>query len=213
MEEEAPKILFIDKPKGITSFDVIRRLRRKLGIRKMGHAGTLDPNASGLLLVGVGKGTKELAKLIGLPKTYVAEILLGVKTDTGDTDGKILETKEVPSVAREEIERVLSTLVGIVKLPVPMFSAIKQNGQPLYKKAYKGHTVTPPVKEMKVHRAVLVDVRLPIVTVSFDVGSGTYIRSLAEEFGQRLGTVATVQNLRRTRIGDYGIEDAETLDG
>lgn len=204
--------MLVDKPKGITSFDVIRILRQKLGVWKMGHAGTLDPNASGLLIVGLGEGTKHLKDLIGLSKTYIAEILLGVKTDTGDLDGKILETKEVTNFTREEIAHVISSLNGTIKLPVPIFSAIKQNGKPLYKKAYKGHEVIPPEKEMKVHLASLMDIHLPVVTVSFDVGSGTYIRSLAEEFGKRLGTVATLQNLRRTSIGEYKIEDAERLD-
>jgi tRNA pseudouridine55 synthase len=211
--EEIPQLLLVDKPKGITSFDVIRRLRRKHNIRKMGHSGTLDPNASGLLIIGVGQGTKELKNLIGLPKTYTAEILLGVRTDTGDTDGKILETKEAPSISSDELKKVLSNFVGTVALPVPIFSAVKLKGKPLYKRAYKGQEVVPPVKDMKVYSAELSSLDWPVATVTFDVGSGTYIRSLAEALGKSLGTVATLQNLRRTRIGEYNIHDAQRLDG
>lgn len=210
--EEIPRLLLVDKPKGITSFDVIRHLRKKYNIRKMGHSGTLDPNASGLLLIGVGQGTKELKNLIGLPKTYIAEILLGVRTDTGDIDGKILETKEVGALSSNELQKVLANLVGTVALPVPIFSAVKQKGKPLYKRAYKGQEVVPPIKEMKVFSAEIESFDLPIVTIVFDVGSGTYIRSLAEEIGRQLGTVATLKNLRRTRIGEYLIEGAEKLD-
>lgn len=204
--------MLVDKPRGITSFDVIRILRQRLGVWKMGHAGTLDPNASGLLIIGLGEGTGHLKDVIGLPKTYIAEILLGVRTTTGDLDGDIIETKEVLPYMRSRIAEVLSSMTGVLKLPVPAFSAIKQNGVPLYKKARKGIPVEVPIKEMRVSLASLMDIHLPVVTVSFDVSSGTYVRSLAEEFGRRLGTVATLQNLRRTRIGEYRIEDAETLE-
>ncbi|HWH16572.1 MAG TPA: tRNA pseudouridine(55) synthase TruB [Candidatus Paceibacterota bacterium] len=206
------EILLVDKPKGITSFDVIRRLRRKLGIRKMGHAGTLDPLASGLMLIGVGKGTKRLASLLKLPKTYEAEIILGERRSTGDLEGEVLETVPVPDLAEAAVQEALSSLVGTQELPVPKYSAIKQDGVPLYKKARRGEDVATPVRAMEVREAELLGMqherdRLR-VTVRFAVGSGTYIRSLAEAFGQKLGYPATLGGLRRTSVGDYHVEDA-----
>ena len=210
------EILLIDKPKGITSFDVIRRLRRTLGIRKMGHAGTLDPLASGLMLVGVGTGTKKLAELIKLPKTYVAEILLGERRSTGDLEGEILETRKVSVLSEQEVSEALTSLEGMQELPVPVYSAIKQGGVPLYKKARRGEAVETPVRAMEVIHAKLLKLTLEderaYLSVRFDVGSGTYIRSLAEALGERLGYPATLNNLRRTRVGEYRVEDAQVID-
>ena len=210
------EILLIDKPKGITSFDVIRRLRRALGIRKMGHAGTLDPLASGLMLIGVGTGTKKLAQLIKLPKTYEAEILLGERRSTGDLEGEILETKEVTMLTEEEVTQALNSLEGMQELPVPAYSAIKQGGVALYKKARRGEVVETPLRTMEVMHAELLKLEVSngraCLSVRFDVGSGTYIRSLAEALGERLGYPATLSNLRRTRIGDYAVEAAHRID-
>ncbi|MCR4330897.1 MAG: tRNA pseudouridine(55) synthase TruB [Patescibacteria group bacterium] len=208
-------ILLIDKPKGITSFDVIRALRRKLGVRKMGHAGTLDPLATGLMLVGVGESTKELAALIGLPKTYEAEVLLGLKTDTGDLEGATMEEAVVPEVNEEEVRKVLAGMVGVVPLPVPKYSAVKRGGEALYKKARRGEQVEVPVKEMKIHSCELKK-HAPlrdkyVLGIVCEVGSGAYIRSIAEEIGRRLGVPATIKELRRTKIGKYRVEDAEKI--
>ena len=216
----------IDKPSGITSFDVIRRLRRKLGIRKMGHAGTLDPLASGLMIIGVGEGTKKLSEYLKLDKKYEAEILLGLKTTTGDLEGQVVETKEVAGdFSAENISTILTSMIGTLTLPVSAYSAIKKDGVPLYKKARsaerRGEIVPEsqlPLRDMKVINATLisdaiydsVDQKI-IVPVRFYVGSGTYIRSLAEEFGRRLGYPATLKNLRRTRIGEFKVEDAEEI--
>ncbi|MSU55888.1 MAG: tRNA pseudouridine(55) synthase TruB [Candidatus Taylorbacteria bacterium] len=224
-------ILLIDKPKGITSFDCIRILRKKLNIRKMGHAGTLDPMATGLMIIGVGDGTKKLHEFLKLDKTYEAEILLGVKTDTGDITGQ-----EVPisnsqfsinfqdkKFSNEEIEKILQTMIGKLELPVPAYSAIKRGGEALYKKARRGEVVDTPSKVMEITAVEFLGVSSPppqlrrgagggvVVSVRFDVTSGTYIRSLAEEFGRRLGVPATLAGLRRTRIGEFKIEDAEVI--
>jgi len=208
MEHE---ILLVDKPVGITSFDVIRRLRKELGIRKMGHAGTLDPLATGLLIIGVGDGTKKLREYIGLPKVYDARIVLGTKTDTGDITGKITETSPVPTLSEHTIHAVLQGLCGEVFLPVPVYSAIKQRGAPLYERARKGESVVPPVSRMYVRAADLLDLGSGFISIRFDVESGTYIRSLAEEVGRRLGTVATLGALRRISVGPYRVEDARHL--
>src|SRR3989338_1548522 len=241
-------ILLIDKPAGITSFDCIRILRKKLGIRKMGHAGTLDPMATGLMIIGVGEGTKKLQDFLKLNKTYEAEILLGIKTDTGDITGRVLEESKVNGQLADvtKLSEVLAGMVGKLELPVPAYSAIKQGGEALYKKARRGETVDAPIKTMEIISVEFLGVgilplkkgvphsdegrdlkssasedlstsfykggiNLPAVSVRFFVGSGTYIRSLAEEFGRRLGVPATLASLRRTRIGEFKIEDAQAL--
>ncbi|MEX0917589.1 MAG: tRNA pseudouridine(55) synthase TruB [Candidatus Paceibacterota bacterium] len=213
-------ILLIDKPLGITSFDVIRRLRRKLGIRKMGHAGTLDPLASGLMIIGVGEGTKQLTDYVKLDKEYLAEILVGERRSTGDMEGAVLEEKAVTALDEATVHRVLKEMTGTLTLPVSAYSAIKKDGVPMYKRARaaekRGDTVTDvPIREMVVHEAELLGIstvsKRVVVRVRFAVGSGTYIRSLAEEFGKRLGYPATLKSLHRTKVGEFRIEDAEVM--
>ena len=242
---ECTELLLIDKPVGITSFDVIRRLRKELGgwtpkltkfKIKLGHAGTLDPLASGLMLIGVGEGTKMLTEYIGLDKEYIAEILVGERRSTGDMGGKTLEEKSVDEIFWDEkISSTLSGMLGTLHLPVSAYSAIKMGGVPMYKRARKaektGEIVTDvPVRDMEVLEVELLSVkyiavnrdmdsptstaggtRRAVVTVRFHVGSGTYIRSLAEEFGKRLGYPATLKSLRRTKIGKFDIKDAQAI--
>ncbi len=225
------EILLINKPSGITSFDVIRRLRRQLGIKKMGHAGTLDPMADGLMIIGVGEGTKKLSEYLKLDKEYVAEILVGVRTDTGDLEGRVVEEKSVgegeaaETFSKEKVSAALRAMLGTLELPVSAYSAIKKDGVPFYKKARAasllGQTLPEselPVREMKVYEAELLDIiddikelGGPVVKVRFKVGSGTYIRSLAEELGRRFDFPATLKSLKRTKIGDFKIEDAEAV--
>ena len=210
-----PELLLIDKPKGITSFGAIARLRKALNTRKMGHAGTLDPLASGLMLVGIGKGTKKLAELIKLPKTYEAEIVLGERRSTGDMEGEILEEAVATDIPEDLVRKALLDMEGVIELPVPAFSALKRDGQPLYKRARRGEVVETPIRAMEVRSATLDHIQArgdkTHVFVTFDVGSGTYIRSLAEELGRRLGYPATLGNLRRTKIGIFDIKDAQAL--
>ena len=217
---DIPELLLIDKPKGITSFDVIRRLRRTLQIKKMGHAGTLDPLASGLMLIGVGKGTKGLTSLVKLDKEYLAEVRIGERRSTGDLEGEIVEEREVKTLTESQVEVALATLVGILSLSVSAYSAIKVDGVPMYKRARSaekiGKTVADvPEREMKVYEAELLKFETgdgrAVATVRFSVGSGTYIRSLAEELGRRVGYPATLQNLRRTKVGEFDIKDAQQL--
>jgi tRNA pseudouridine55 synthase len=224
------ELLLIDKPKGITSFDVIRKLRRvysdsHAGAKapKFGHAGTLDPLATGLMLIGVGQGTKKLGELTKLDKEYVAEVRIGETRSTGDLEGEIIDTCDVDGSVEElspRVKRALKTLIGTHSLPVSAYSAIKVDGVPMYKRARKaeitGDTVINiPVREMTVYEAeplgVTVDDCRAVATVRFYVASGTYIRSLAEELGRTLGYPATLQNLRRTQVGDFRIEDAHQL--
>lgn len=227
---EWPEIMLIDKPAGITSFDVIRRLRKKYSeshngekAPKMGHAGTLDPLATGLMILGVGKGTKQLQDHIKLDKEYVAEVLIGKKTTTGDMEGEVVEEKVVEEgveILRSKISTELESMTGTLRLPVSAYSAIKKDGVPMYKRARaaekKGEVVTEvPMRDMEVHEAELLDVKggdgSAIATVRFHVASGTYIRSLGEELGKRLGYPATLQNLRRTKIGNFNISNSISL--
>ncbi len=223
---EQDNILLIDKPSGMTSFGVVARVRRILGVKKAGHAGTLDPLATGLMLVGVGRGTKALANLVKLDKEYVAEILVGQRRSTGDMEGVVLEECMVTEQFEEEtVTTILTSLQGEITLPVSAYSAIKVDGVPMYKRARaaekKGEVAEPvPARRMRIDAAELLSQetiihdskQFQLITVRFAVGSGTYIRSLAEEFGRRLGYPATLYNLRRTKVGDFRIEDAGTLE-
>lgn len=215
-------IILVDKPKGITSFDVIRILRKKLGIRKMGHAGTLDPLASGLMIIGVNEGTKKMSEFLKLPKVYIADVLLGKKTDTGDLEGRVTEEAEVSKITEEKICKVVAGMVGKHSLSVPMYSAVKIGGRPLYKLARKKEkggvlteeekNITPPVKEMDVLSARLLSISGVTLKIEMEVSSGTYIRSLVEELGKRLGYPATLAGLRRTKIGGFLINDAMVIE-
>ena len=213
------KIILIDKPKGITSFDVIRILRRKYKIRKMGHSGTLDPLATGLMIIGIEEGTKELKNLIGLNKEYQASVLLGKQTTTGDMEGDVIKSKKINKINIEKIEKILKEITGKILLPVPIYSAIKVKGQPLYKiarkKGYK--SVTPPKKEMEIFWIKIKNHHKEgdyyILNLEMKVGSGTYIRSIAEKIGRKLTIPATVKELRRIRIGKFKVEDAIKIQG
>jgi tRNA pseudouridine55 synthase len=184
---------------------------------KIGHAGTLDPLASGLMILGIGPATKLLQQYLKLPKVYEAEVCVGERTTTGDREGEVLEQVQVTPDACVEVcvRKALETMVGVLELPVPVYSAIKQGGEALYKKARRGEKVAVPIKPMDVRSATLLNTTLEppkcLCMVRFDVGSGTYIRSLAEELGKRLGYPARLENLRRTQVGEWRIEDALSL--
>lgn len=209
-------IILVDKPKGITSFDVIRILRKKYNVWKMGHAGTLDPFATGLLIVALGKSTKLLSNYLKLPKTYEAKVVLGKTTDTLDTDGVIVEDKDASHIKDEETFKAVESLVGTLEIHVPVYSAIKRDGEALYKKARRGDKVETPVKQMTVTKAEIKEIKREgteiKIDIIFDVESGTYIRSLAEELGKRLGVPGMLEELRRTKIGDFKIENAEIIE-
>jgi tRNA pseudouridine55 synthase len=207
----ASDLLLIDKPEGITSFDVIRILRKQIGVRKMGHAGTLDPLATGLLIIGIGKGTKKLKDLIGLDKVYEAEITLGYRTSTGDREGDILEEKPVPKLTNSQLTNLQTNLLTIRELPVPKYSAIKKHGKPLYKYAREGKDIEVPIKPMRVYDVTIQQLSNSTMNLTMRVSSGTYIRSIAEYIGEQLGTVGTLTALRRTKVGDYRVENAETI--
>ncbi len=207
-------LLLVDKPTGCSSFDLIRHLRKRLNMRKMGHAGTLDPQASGLMIVAFGSSTKNLEQLLGLPKSYRAEIFLGIQTDTGDKEGKILKQKKIwpVNIQKKEIIEMIESYVGTHELSVPMYSAIKVEGHPLYWYARKGISAPSiPTKVMHVYKSELLDQFEYkdgyIIRIEWSVSSGTYIRSLVEDIGTKLNIPAMLWNLRRTSVGEYRLHD------
>jgi tRNA pseudouridine55 synthase len=228
---EWPEILLVDKPHKITSFDVIRRLRRSYSnlhdgekAPKLGHAGTLDPLATGLMVLGVGRGTKRLTELTKLDKEYVADVLIGESRTTGDMEGEVTDKKIVTDTVemlQSNVTAALADMIGDLDLPVSAYSAIKVNGVEMYKRARKaektGEVIAQvPYRIMKLYEAELQEVTVrddrAIATVRFFVGSGTYIRSLGEELGRRIGYPACLYNLRRTKVGDFNIKDAQAIE-
>lgn len=209
-------ILFIDKPKGISSFDVIRILRKKYNIRKMGHAGTLDPEASGLMIIGVNQGTKKLTDFLTLDKEYIIDILLGVKTDSGDLAGEIITKQKVLEVSESKIKSVLKELIGEIEIQVPIYSAVKIAGKPLYKYAREGKDIVPPKRNINIYDLQYIETKKEedyyILKVLLHCQKGTYARSVAELIGEKLDLPATVKELRRTKIGDFSVENAEKID-
>jgi tRNA pseudouridine55 synthase len=192
--EAAAAVLLCDKPAGITSHDMVVRVRRERGC-KAGHAGTLDPFATGLLLILLGRATRLQRFLVGLPKTYVATARLGWRSSTGDPDGELIETGRLP----ESLE--LPT--GRVRQRVPMTSAVRVGGERLYRKAHRGETVETPEREVEVYGAELLDSGAGTATYEIECSLGTYIRTLVETLGD-----AYCSELRRTAIGPFRVEDA-----
>jgi len=211
VENKISGILLINKPAGITSFDVIRKLRNTLRIKKIGHCGTLDPFASGLLIVCIGEATKVVEYFSVLDKKYVAVLHLGINTDTYDKDGKITGKKEV-AVSCEDITEVLEKFSGKIKQIPPEYSAIKINGIRSYKLARAGVKAELPEREIEVFSSKIMNISLPFVTIEFHCSKGTYIRSLANDIGKSLDTGAHLHNLSRTQIGDFDILNAFDID-
>ena len=204
-------ILPVDKPAGWTSFDVLAKLRGALGTRKLGHSGTLDPMATGVLAVFIGKATAAADRQLNHDKTYEATIRLGLRTDTGDITGTALETAPV-TVGESELKAVLPQFTGeLMQLP-PMYSAVKINGQPLYKAARKGQIVERTPRPITVYSIEYLGSPAPgDYTLRVSCSKGTYIRVLAEDIGTALGVPATLAALRRTQAGEFGIEQCHTL--
>ena len=207
-------LLLIDKPSGITSFGVIAKLRRILGEKKIGHAGTLDPLATGLLLIGVGKQTKQLTSLVGLDKSYTADILLGTATDTFDMEGAVTqETPDAIPPTIEDIQRALAPLTGTYIQRAPLFSAKKIGGKKLYDLARSGKATEDmrPQKQITVEKIDIISYAYPHLIVDISCSSGTYIRTIADDLGRALGMGGCLYALRRTRIGSYFVTNAKTL--
>ncbi|MBI4995068.1 tRNA pseudouridine(55) synthase TruB [Candidatus Peregrinibacteria bacterium] len=209
---QSPKsqILLIDKPSGITSFDVIRQLRKKLGIRKMGHAGTLDPLATGLLIIAVGAATKEISKYMGLPKEYEVLIEFGKTSTTYDADGEISQGI-LKDVSRAEFKNVLKNFVGEIMQMPPIFSAKKIKGVRAYDLARQGKEVKLEPRKVQIDKIEIIEWSWPFVRLRINCGKGTYIRSIAHDIGEKLGCGGYVCELRRTAIGEFRVENAQRI--
>jgi tRNA pseudouridine55 synthase len=205
-------ILVVDKPAGRTSFDVVSEVKRILGVRKAGHTGTLDPLATGVLPVCLNEATK-LARFFSLDsKEYRAVMLLGIRTDTLDTEGDVI-SRETPSVAPGEIEKALLTLVGKGEQRPPRYSAVKFQGKPLYQWARKGIVIEALPRAVEIHSLAVEEVQSPYVTFTVSCSKGTYIRTICSDVGDILGCGACLAGLRRTRSGAFREADALQLEG
>lgn len=205
-------IFNIDKPAGMTSHDVVQVVRRASGERRVGHAGTLDPMATGVLLVCVGKATRVTEYLMQHSKRYRAEITLGVTTDTLDAEGEVLETVAADHVRREAVEAALDEFVGQIEQIPPMYSAIKREGKKLYELAREGVTVEREPRTVEITRIDVVEWEPPRVTIDVTCSKGTYIRALARDLGAALGIGAHLSRLVRTASGRFGIAESSSLD-
>lgn len=205
--------IVIDKPVGPTSHDVVGLVRRLSGVRRVGHAGTLDPLASGVLLVGLGRATRFIEYLVGLPKVYETTIRLGIVTTTYDAEGEIVSERPV-ALTTEQIAAALDAFRGPIRQRVPAFSAVKRGGQPLYKAARRGGQSLDdlPERDVTIHALDLLAFAPPLLTLRVACSSGTYIRSLAHDLGAALGCGGHVVALRRTAVGHFTLAEAVPLD-
>jgi tRNA pseudouridine55 synthase len=204
-------ILNIDKPSGKTSFSIVAMVKRLSGERRVGHAGTLDPAATGVLPVCLGRGTRIIEFLVNTTKTYHAQIELGVATDTYDSSGQITQQGDSSGINQPQLESALDSFRGSIRQIPPMYSAVKHRGQPLYELARAGIQVERKSRPAKIHRLELISWQPPVATVAVECGKGTYIRSLAHDLGQALGCGAHLKSLVRTRCGLFDIEDAISI--
>jgi len=204
------KMLLVDKPKGLTSSRVVERIKKKFKV-KTGHTGTLDPLATGLLVVLTGKRTKSASLFLKLDKAYEVEAVLGVETDTFDSEGRVLQLSD-KEVTREELEGVLKEFHGDIWQAPPSFSAKKIAGRKAYQLARKGISVDIPPKKVSIYSLELTEFRFPHFALACEVSSGFYVRSLVHDIGEKLGVGATVVEVRRTRVGPYHVEQSTGLE-
>ena len=216
MNLEEHSILLIDKPAGITSFGVVARVRRRLSEKlgkkaKVGHTGTLDPFATGLMIIVTGKECRNAMQYTKLDKVYEATIRLGETSTTGDPEGGIAKV-DGPIPTREQVEAILPQFTGEIQQRPPIYSAIKINGRRAYDLARKGEEVEMPLRTVMIHSLELIDYTYPDIRIRTHVGSGTYIRTLAEDVGVALGTAAYCTQLRRTKVGEWSVGGADAIE-
>lgn len=205
-------IINLNKPKGITSQQAVTKVKKLLGARKAGHTGTLDPMATGVLLVCLDEATKVSRFLLDKGKTYHARLKLGERTDTLDADGEIIETRDVPLFTPGHIASVAKQFIGKIMQKPPMYSAIKLNGQPLYKLARRGIEVERAERPVEIYNIKLLQIDIPYVDIAVSCSKGTYIRTLCDEIGLMLGTGAHITALERTSISTFAIDASVTFD-
>ncbi|MDD2764417.1 MAG: tRNA pseudouridine(55) synthase TruB [Opitutaceae bacterium] len=210
--KELEGILLVDKPRGFTSHDVVARLRRKLAMKRIGHAGTLDPMATGLLIMLVGRATRISQYLTNLDKEYEGTIELGRTTNSQDADGEVMETRPVSALTEEQVRTAMQAFLGDQYQTPPMFSAIKIDGVPLYKKARRGEEVVREPRFIRVSAYELTRFALPHLDFRLRCSKGTYVRTLAHDLGQKLGCGAHLSALRRTATDKFRIDAALPLE-
>jgi tRNA pseudouridine55 synthase len=214
MQEFSPLdgAILVDKPAGPTSHDVVDVIRRRFGIKKVGHCGTLDPNATGLLIIVLGRGTKLSEKLMGDDKVYEGTMKFGEATDSYDADGEITSTQPVPPLTLEQLNEAAAAFVGDLMQTPPMVSAIKKDGVPLYKLARKGIEVAREPRLVHIYNFRFTNYEPPLGRFRIACTKGTYVRSIAHELGQKLGCGAHLATLRRVTSGKFDVADATSLD-
>ncbi len=205
-------ILLVDKPKEWTSHDVVNCIRRRFRLKKVGHAGTLDPAATGLLVILLGKATKLSARLTGDDKVYSGTMRLGVETHSQDAEGEITATSSTDGITPEAVQKVAAEFVGDISQIPPMVSAIKKDGQPLYKLARKGQTVEREPRLITIHSLEITRIEIPQVDFQVHCSKGTYVRTLCADIGAKLGCGAHLSDLRRLSSGPFNVKDAHSLE-
>lgn len=205
-------LLLINKPQGITSHDVVDIARRKLKIKKIGHAGTLDPLATGLLILLVGKSTKLSNEFMGFDKAYRSTLMLGKKTDTADIEGEIINQRNYQDINDQQIRTVFNSFLGRIDQLPPMFSAVKVKGKKLYEYARKGILVEREPREVEIFELNVEDIKLPYVQFYMKCSKGTYVRQLADDIGDQLGCGACISQIERTQIGKFNLKDAISIE-
>lgn len=205
-------ILLVDKPTGMTSHDVVSRVRRILGIKKVGHAGTLDPLATGLLVILVGSATKLFDRFSGHDKAYRSTLILGRTTDTGDIQGQILREESASDIPEDRIRAVFRTFLGAQAQFPPMYSAVKHKGKKLYELARKGLTVEREARPIRIDCLDVECIMNPSVQFYLECSKGTYVRQLAVDIGEQLGCGACISQIQRTKVGAFNLSQAVSLD-
>lgn len=208
MRSNMEGILLVNKPKGPTSFQIVRTLRKTTGERKIGHAGTLDPAARGLLILLIGKATKHARFFERMKKRYIARIQLGIRTTTDDREGAIIEQQKTEALPKERVEKALEEFAGRIMQRPPQYSAVKHRGRRAYDLARQGESFQLKPREVFVYDLKLLYYRHPFIKIALRCSKGTYIRSIARDLGERLGTGAILHSLIRTRIGTFGIRES-----
>lgn len=203
--------LNIDKPAGVTSHDVVATIRRLVGQKRVGHGGTLDPAATGVLPIALGEATKLVGYLVEGRKGYRAEVRLGVATTTDDADGEVIAARPVPPLTHADLRRALESFSGVIQQVPPLYSAIQIGGQRMYDRARRGEMIALAPRAVEIYRIDLLDWQPPIATLAIECGKGTYVRAIARDLGALLGCGAHLQALRRTRVGPLTLESSVSL--
>lgn len=205
-------IIIVDKPLGMTSHDVVSCIRRKFNMRRVGHAGTLDPMATGVLVMLIGKATKLFSKFESFDKAYKATLILGTKTTTADTQGKVIEQRAFGHFTQEQVEDAFKGFCGEIEQVPPMVSAIKVGGRKLYELARRGIEVKRNPRQIRIDVLKLLEFQPPKVKFYLECSKGTYVRQLAEDVGEKIGTVACIAEIERTKVGPFVLKDAVSLE-